>query len=49
MIMNVETDTKRDQKLHKRPPNFIDKQIKLHDSVLFNNELKAKLRSSSLN
>ncbi len=49
MITNVETDNKRDKKLHKRSPNFIDKQMKLQDAVLINNALKAKLRSSSLN
>ncbi len=49
MITNVGTDDKRDKKLHKRPPNFIDKQMKLQDAVLINNELKAKLRSLGLN
>jgi hypothetical protein len=31
------------------PLNCIYKQMKLHDAVLFNNELKAKLRSLGLN
>ncbi len=45
MIRNIGTDDKRDKKLHKRPPNFIDKQMKLQDAMLINNALKAKFRS----